>query len=250
MSCASDPALQGEVERLRALLRERDDLLAMAAHELRNPLHSLALQLRLARMMVEGGDALAPAACIAKAETMLERYAQQLSLLLDLARLGGQKYPLQLHRVDLARTLAVLVDTLRPEAEFRGVALQLRSPAALEMTTDAAAVEQIVGNLLLNAFKHSAANTVTVSLEAQGPEAARLVVADDGRGIAVEHQQRIFGKYEVGPPGARGDGSGLGLWIVRKLLSALGGSVALRSRPGEGSVFTLHLPAARGLQTP
>lgn len=244
MSPAPEPTLVDEVARLREALRERDDMLAMAAHELRNPLHSLALQLRLARMMAEGGNVLAPAACIAKAEGMLERYTEQLTLLLDLARLRADAYPLQLRCVDLARTLSVLVDNLGPEAEFRGAALRLRAPATLEVTTDAAAIEQIVSNLLLNAFKHAGARLVTVVLAAAGAHAVRITVADDGRGIAPADQQRIFGKFEVAREGMRGEGSGLGLWIVRKLLAALDGSIELASRPNQGSTFTLTLPTA------
>jgi len=241
---APPSASESEIMRLREALRERDDLLAMAAHELRNPLHGLSLQLRLARMAAEGGDAPGALQRVAKAEVMLSRYAERLSLLLDLARLNADAYPVTLQRVDLARTLRVLGETMAPEAEFRAVALHLQLPATLEAVTDAGIVEQIVGNLLLNAFKHAACRNVTLSLSADGAQAAHIVVSDDGRGIPPADQQRVFGKFEMGSDAGRGSGTGLGLWIVRKLLAALDGRLSLDSRPQAGSTFTLRLPTA------
>ena len=244
MMSAPPSASESEITRLREALRERDDLLAMAAHELRNPLHGLSLQLRLARMAAEGGDAPGALQRVAKAEVMLSRYAERLSLLLDLARLNADAYPVTLQRVDLARTLRVLGETMAPEAEFRGVALHLQLPATLEAVTDAGIVEQIVGNLLLNAFKHAACRNVTLSLSADGAQAAHIVVSDDGCGIPPADQQRVFGKFEMGRDAERGSGTGLGLWIVRKLLAALDGRLSLDSRPQAGSTFTLRLPTA------
>jgi signal transduction histidine kinase len=244
MMSAPPTAPESEITRLREALRERDDLLAMAAHELRNPLHGLSLQLRLARMAAEGGDAPGALQRVAKAEVMLSRYAERLSVLLDLARLNADAYPVSLQRVDLARTLRVLGETMAPEAEFRGVALHLHLPRTLEAVTDAGIVEQIVGNLLLNAFKHAACRNVTLSLQAEGPQAAQIVVSDDGRGIPPADQQRVFGKFAVGSDAERGSSTGLGLWIVRKLLAALDGRLSLDSRPQAGSTFTLRLPTA------
>ena len=67
-------------------------------------------------------------------------------------------------------------------------------------------------------------------------------MADDGCGISPEDQQRIFSKFVRGGASSAAAGSGLGLWIVRKLLAVLGGSISLRSRLGAGSVFTLRIP--------
>jgi two-component system, OmpR family, sensor kinase len=234
--------LHDEIERLRQALQERDDLLALAAHELRNPLHGLTLQLRLARMAAEGGDAPGSLGRVAKAEVMLERYVERLTMLLDLARLNDKAYPLQLRTVDLVRTLASLVDTLAAEAQYRHVEVALNAPSGCEATTDPAIVEQIVANLMLNAFKHAACRRVTLTLERADTDTVLISVADDGRGIAAEDQQRIFDKFAIAQDGVRGSGSGLGLWIVRKLLAVLGGSITLASRPQAGSVFTLRLP--------
>jgi signal transduction histidine kinase len=230
-----------ELADLRLQLQERDDLLALAAHELRNPLHGLSLQLRLVRKAAELADPGMIERHLGKAQQMLERYAERLTLLLDLTRLNEHAFPVDPQPVDLTRLLSVLIDMLTSEAQFHRVHVKLAAPHSLEVVTDARALEQIVGNLLLNAFKHAACSTVVVALRPAGCDEVEIDVVDDGCGIAPEDQARIFSKFARGHGGGTG-GSGLGLWIVRKLLAVLGGSILLRSREGAGSAFTLRIP--------
>jgi len=238
---AGSTPVEQELADLRRQLQERDDLLALAAHELRNPLHGLSLQLRLVRKAAELEDAGMMERHLDKAQHMLERYAERLTLLLDLTRLNEHAFPVDPQRVDLARLLSVLIDMLTSEAQFHRVHVKLCAPPSLEVVTDARALEQIVGNLLLNAFKHAACTTVTVAVRAAGGDEVEIDVADDGCGIAPQEQARIFSKFARGHSGGAG-GSGLGLWIVRKLLAVLGGSISLHSRRGAGSTFTLRIP--------
>lgn len=241
---------EAELRRLRQEIDERDDLVAMTTHELRNQLHTLTLQLQLARLAANAGDSVTTAERIAKAQASLGRYVERATLLLDLTRLNANAYPLQLREVDLSHTLRQIVDGLLTEAQSRGVGVTVSLPPACPALTDPSVLEHIVGNLLLNAFKHAACNTVAVSLQVQGAESAQITVADDGRGIAPDDQQHIFGKFGTARSSARGSGTGLGLWIVRKLLEALGGTIALASRPDAGSTFTLTLPLRRGSRPP
>lgn len=240
----TDPSrIAQELAHLREQVQERDDLLALAAHELRNPLHGLSLQLRLVRKASEISDPAMLGRHLDKAEQMLQRYAERLTLLLDLTRLNDHAFPVDPQRVDLSRLLSVLIDMLTSEAQFHRVHVRLAAPPALEVVTDARALEQIVGNLLLNAFKHAACTEVVVSArQVDGGDHVEIDVADDGRGISPEDQQRIFSKFTRGGASGATAGSGLGLWIVRKLLAVLGGSISLRSRLGAGSVFTLRIP--------
>ena len=235
----ADPA--DEAARLRQAIAERDDLLAMAAHELRNPLHALTLQLSLARTGAEAQGQAETAARIAKAQATLARYVDRVTVLLDLARLNANAYPLEPRPVDLSALLRGMADAMTHEAEYRGVRLELDVPPSCPARLDALIVEQILDNLLLNAFKHAACSTVTLRLRARG-EVAQIVVADDGRGIAAGDHARVFHKFGTASATPRGPGTGLGLWIVLKLIDVLGGSITLESAPGTGSVFTLTLP--------
>ncbi len=243
----TDALPDAEIERLRRELGERDDFVALATHEVRNQLHTLGLQLRLAQLALETKDLDTSAERIGKAQATLARYIERVTLMLDLTRLNADAYPLALRDVDVSETLRQIVEGLQSEAQFRAVALRTSLPPQCPALIDASALEHVVSNLLLNAFKHAAARNVTVSLLVlPGGERARIEVADDGQGIAEADRQRIFGKFERDAgSGARTGGSGLGLWIVRKLVAALGGTIGLASRPGAGSTFTIELPLRR-----
>ncbi|MBA3597304.1 MAG: HAMP domain-containing histidine kinase [Methylibium sp.] len=238
----ADESLEALAQRLSREVQERDDLLAMAAHELRNPLHALTLQLALARATAESGQPADTAQRIAKAQATLDRYADRVTVLLDLVRVHADAYPLKLQPVDLSALVRSIAEGLAPEAQFRGVAVEVTAPKRCDAVTDALVLEQVLDNLLLNAFKHAACSTVRLELRCLPDDSAELVVADDGRGIAPEDQERIFAKFGVARRSERGTGTGLGLWIVRKLVEVLGGSIAVRSQPQAGCEFTLRIP--------
>jgi two-component system capsular synthesis sensor histidine kinase RcsC len=232
-----------ELYRLRRELAERDDLLALATHELRNQLHTLSLQLKLARIAADASDGANTSERLAKAQDTLARYIARLTLLLELTRVNADAQRLQAHEVDLSALLRQTVDTLQADAQYHGVTLTLSAPPRCPAHTDAAALEHVLSNLMLNAFKHAACRHVTVTLGCDG-ERARIAVEDDGCGIAASDQQRLFGKFER--DGKRSGGTGLGLWICAKLAAALGGRIDLRSATGGGSTFTLEIPLRRG----
>ena len=237
---------QGDADELARLKHEsalRDDLLALAAHELRNPLHALSLHLALARATSLAGNAAEAAERIRRAEFTLKRYSERVTVLMELLASPGAIYPLALQQVDVAQLLAALLDSLEQDARSRSIAVQLlvEPGSATQWRVDPVALEQVVDNLLLNAFKHSAATTVRLRLI--GDEAGFTVqVEDNGRGIASEDQKVIFGKFAVATQSHRGAGTGLGLWIVTRLVQAMGGRLDLVSAPGEGSVFKVRIP--------
>jgi signal transduction histidine kinase len=102
-------------------------------------------------------------------------------------------------------------------------------------------LDQIVSNLVENAIRYGAGRPIDVVVE--GDEAsARLVVADRGIGIAPDDQRRIFERFERAVSPHQGGGLGLGLWIVRQIVEALGGTIGVASRPSAGATFTVVLP--------
>lgn len=236
-----EPAETGQAERLRQLLDEQNDVLALVEHELRNPLHAMSMQLALAQRIAETQGQPEIAARVGKAQATLVGYLERLTVMLQLVRLRSGAYPLRLQAVDLSVLLHAVLASQTANAEFRQVRLEPDLPASCMVHSDPLVIEQLVENLVLNAIKHSGCSRVRLALR-RASDAVQIEVLDDGHGIAAEDQERVFGKFGVAAHTPRGSGTGLGLWIVRKLAAALGGDIALQSRPGQGCVFTVNFP--------
>ena len=232
-----------ELESLKREIALRDDVLSLAAHELRNPLHALSLHLALARSIAQGGNASEAAERIRRAELTLKRYSERVTVLMALLASPGATYPLSRRRIDVPALVATLVDSLEQEARSRAIAVSVVCDAGFGAmrVVDPVAFEQVVDNLLLNTFKHSGASAVTIRLTS-GKGSWRVQVEDNGSGIALADQRTIFEKFAVATHSARGAGTGLGLWIVTRLVQAMGGEISVASAPGSGCAFTVRIP--------
>jgi two-component system OmpR family sensor kinase len=240
-----------ELERLKREIALRDDILSLAAHELRNPLHALSLHLALARATAQAGNAGEAADRIRRAELTLKRYSERVTVLMELLASPAATYPLARRLIDVRALVETLVDSLEQEARTRGIVVSVDCDEASfgpMRAVDPVAFEQVVDNLLLNAFKHSGASAVTIRL-ARGERTWEVQVEDNGGGIAVEDQRMIFEKFAVATHSSRGAGTGLGLWIVTRLVHAMGGAITLASTPGNGCVFTVQIPEGDDMST-
>lgn len=167
--------------------------------------------------------------------------------ILDLARLEREGDVLNRAETDLGELVRETVETLRPQAEAKGIVLS--GPGEDETCrtrVDAQLVSQAVSNLVANAIRHSGSEDVAVSLRASGDE-ARIVVEDHGVGIPAEHAGRVFERFHRVDPAraAETGGAGLGLAIVRQVARLHGGDVTLAPAVPSGCVFTLSIPLAR-----
>ncbi len=245
---------QAERERLlgelQAALHARDDFLMVASHELRTPLTSLQLTassvLRQLARSAEGQPI--PLAVVDErmrtVKRQLDRLEQLVSALLDVSRIGAGQLSLQLERVDLVEVATEVLTRLRDEAARQNVALRLQAPDALVGSWDRSRLDQILTNLVTNAIKYGQGKPVDVVVAA-APEIAELRVVDRGIGVAVEQQERIFGKFERAASQRNYGGLGLGLWIARELVELMRGQVRVESVPGEGATFIVSLPRER-----
>jgi signal transduction histidine kinase len=195
--------------------RARENFVAVASHELRQPIHVLNLQLALLRGEKGGG----------KREDAIERQLGQMRRLvddlLDVARVGAGTLSLQHSDVNLSSIASEVVSQLTPEAQRRNITLTLDAPPSLPCFTDRTRVEQILTNLVSNALKYGANRPVTVQLIENGASAV-LNVSDRGPGVPVDERARIFERFRRRPEHeSLPDGSGLGLWIVREIAHAM-----------------------------
>lgn len=217
---------------------------ADASHELRNPLAIIQTNtdLALADPSVEG-EALRRARRIGRAS---DRMAKLVDDMLALARLEAPR--LKREPVDIGALIAEAGDEFLPQAGGRNLSLEWAAPESVVVRADRAALKRALANLLDNAVRLAPEGTRVRVAGGREDGWAWLAVADEGAGIAPEHQERIFNRfYRIDKARSReGGGSGLGLAIVRDVVAAEGGEVHVHSRPGAGSAFVIWLPVARG----
>jgi signal transduction histidine kinase len=160
--------------------------------------------------------------------------------LLDVSRLEG---PADLDAVedDLGVIVDAIVGRVREAAELVGCPIEVSREGSLWGRWDRPQVETIIDNLFSNAIKYGAGRPVAVRL-AGAPHEVRIEVEDRGSGIAREEVGRVFERFFRGAAPSHPGGLGVGLWIVKKLVDAHGGTVTCESTPGAGSTFRVTLP--------
>ena len=225
-------------------VRARDEFLSVAAHELRTPLTSLRLHLQLLQRQV-GVAQPALSAELAPRTQVLERQLSRLgslvNTLLDVSRLAAGKLSLEPRELDLALMVRQMADAFAEEFSRAGSALTVHVDGPLLGSWDPLRVEQVLVNLLSNAAKYGAGRPVEVSLAGEGHTAV-LAVKDHGIGISEDGMARLFGKFERAVSERHYGGLGLGLYITRQIVEAMGGTITVRSAQGQGSTFILRLP--------
>ncbi|MBD0319149.1 MAG: GAF domain-containing protein, partial [Gemmatimonadetes bacterium] len=229
--------------RAQAATRARDEMLAVVAHDLRNPLGTVSLGVGfLLEKAEEDSSRAGDRKHLRIVQRSAERMDQLIQDLLEVSRVEGGKLALEPHDVDPAHLLAEAASMLRPLAESRGIRLDLSIPATLpRVRADGARVIQVISNLVGNALKFTPeGGTVTLSCEAPDGE-LRISVADTGAGIAPEQLSHIFGRFWQADHADR-RGLGLGLAIARGIVEGHGGEIWVESEVGRGSVFRFTLP--------
>jgi signal transduction histidine kinase len=230
-------------DELRRAVEARDQFLSVAAHELRTPLTALQLQVQMLSRVVAREETLARVMVqerVARVERQLGRVVELVETLLDVTRLQAARLDLRHEEVDLAAVTQEVTERARPAAQAVGSSLRAETEA-LAGRYDRSRVDQILTNLLSNAVKYGGGKPILVTLARSG-EQVSLTVADEGMGIAVADQARIFQRFERAVAGHRVAGLGLGLWISRQLADAMGGTLTVESDVGRGARFTLLLP--------
>jgi PAS domain S-box-containing protein len=223
----------------------RDEFLSVASHELKTPLTPLRLKLHTTRraLRVSNGalDRETLLAHLDAAEHQVVRLSRLIDSLLDVSRIGAGRLELDWEDVDLARVVHEVVGRFEPQAAHVRSPLIVQAPRPLIGRWDPLRLEQVVTNLLSNALKYGAGKPVELVVTSNGDHAV-LLVQDHGIGIDSGDLSRIFGRFERAVSERHYGGLGLGLYITRTLVEALGGTIEVRSSPGEGSTFIVMLP--------
>src|SRR6187402_1810382 len=253
-------AIEEKAEQLAVSSRYKSEFLANMSHELRTPLNSLLI---LARLLSDNKEGKLSDKQVEYAKTIQAAGTDLLNLInevLDLSKVEAGKIEIYASDVRIDEVTEYLERTFRPMAQQKNVAFQLTADRASIDTfrTDGQRLQQVLRNLLSNAFKFTDTGTVSVRIGLPEPgivlrsDVLRAVpenviafsVTDTGIGIPADKQQLIFEAFQQadGTTSRKYGGTGLGLSISRELSRLLGGEIHVKSQPGKGSTFTLYLP--------
>ncbi len=222
----------------RALARSREEVVAVVAHDLRTPLqilHLSAMVLQQQAAQVQQPVITRMIKAIGSMTSMAESLLSSSALL---APSGAR------NQVVSAQTLCLdALSMMAPIADRAGIALELSAVADAAVSVDYARMLRVLGNVIGNAIKYSAAGTTVLLGASRMDDELLVTVSDQGKGMTPAELERAFDSGWQGVEGmVRGDGAGLGLAIVRTLVEEHGGRVEIASRPGLGTSFTVYLP--------
>ena len=239
--------LQERADELQRASRYKSEFLANMSHELRTPLNS---SLILAKLLSENKEGNLSPEQLKFAQTIYSAGNDLLNLIndiLDLSKVEAGRLELQPQFVSVQRMTEALQRTFTPLAGEKRLAfeVQVAPEAPTSMVTDNQRLEQILKNLLSNAIKFTESGGVTLAVEARPGDRVAFSVKDTGIGIPEGQHDIIFEAFRQadGTINRRYGGTGLGLSISRELARLLGGTIEVESAAGQGSTFTLTLPA-------
>jgi signal transduction histidine kinase len=224
----------------------KTDFLAMLSHDLRTPLNAIIGYTDLLQMGIPEPMPEADHVNLQRVRTSATHLLYLIEELLAYARLDGHREEVRLQDVDAQDIARETFTITEPLVRERKLAFQLDLPdAPVPLRTDPDKLRQVLLNLVSNAVKFTHYGSIRVAVQANGADEVRFIVQDTGVGIAPEHQARVFEPFwQVDPSQrSRAHGIGLGLSVVRRLVELLGGTITLQSVLGDGSTFTVILPA-------
>ncbi len=241
-------AVQLKARELEQASQYKSDFLANMSHELRTPLNSLLI---LSKLLADNPNGALSDEQVKYARTIQSSGNDLLTLIndiLDLSKIEAGHIQIQPEPMPLQRLANDIRQLFKPVADERklGFEIEIAADCPYEIETDRQRLEQVLKNLLANAFKFTERGSVRLAIAPAGADRLAFAVTDTGIGISAEQQESIFEAFRQadGTISRRYGGTGLGLSISRELARLLGGAITLQSREGEGSTFTITVPVA------
>jgi signal transduction histidine kinase/PAS domain-containing protein len=227
----------------QAAIRHREEFLSIAAHELRTPLATLQLTTQSILLVLDRPpldlDFLRTRAQAGERQAI--RLSRLINDLLDVSSIKAGQMRIHREKMDLVAAVQAALSRLQHELSRKGVDVAVHATEPVLGRWDPDRIEQVIINLLNNAVKYGERRPVRITVRDAGKDGV-LQVEDQGIGIGTEMRGRLFHAFERGMPAAHSGGLGLGLYITAQIVRAHGGTISVRSSPGQGSTFTVELP--------
>jgi len=237
--------LRASNAQLQRLDEAKDEFISMASHQLRTPLTSIKGYIS---MLVEGDvGKVSPQQKHLLDEAFLssERMVRLIGDFLNVSRLQTGKFIIDKHPINLAKVVAQELESLLPNAAARGQKFTYKEPKNFpELNLDESKFRQVIMNFADNAIYYSKDNsTIKVSLSVEGKE-VMFTVKDTGIGVPIKEQDQLFGKFfrATNARKQRPDGTGVGLFLAKKVIDAHDGKTIFESKEGKGSTFGFRIP--------
>jgi signal transduction histidine kinase len=239
-----------DIEDYKMATCQRDELISTCAHELKNSITGLKLQVQVLSRQGEASKSQEPQSVrlvkfLQTCDRQLERLVVLINDMSDFALIGAGKFQIKLQEIDMVPIVADLVERMKSWGRDAPLPIELVSPPTLYGKVDPLRIEQVLMNLLNNAWKYGEGKPIQVIL-AQEDLWFSITVSDQGGGINLADQQRIFEAYERGSQAASSPiiGLGMGLYITRAIVKALGGSIQVHCQVQGGTQFVVKIPFA------
>jgi signal transduction histidine kinase len=235
-------------EQLQRLDEAKDEFVSMASHQLRTPLTSVKGYLSMVLEGDAGKITDAQNHLLSEAFTSSERMVHLINDFLNVSRLQTGKFMVDRRPIDLAKITAQEVDSLKTTAKVRNLKLAYRKPSHFPtLYIDEGKIRQVIMNFIDNAIYYSSEfSTITISLEADGGQVT-LKVHNEGMGVPEAERTHLFTKFfrATNARKQRPDGTGVGLYLSKMVVTAHGGRMLFESAPNEGTTFGFHLPVKK-----
>lgn len=229
----------------RIAIQSRDEFLSIASHELKTPLTPLKLQLQILARQFRSGDSNVPVEKMLKimdnSDRQLNRLSRLIEDLLDVSRITAGKLRLDMQTKDLNLIIEEVMTQYGHQLQDSLPHIEIEAEKNVVCLVDQMRIEQVIINLLTNAVKYAPGKPIKVTLM-KGHNVAKICIRDQGPGIAEEHQERIFKRFERVKATDNIGGLGLGLYISHQIIEAHQGKIYVESKEGSGSNFVIELP--------
>lgn len=234
------------LKELKEAVNARDEFLSICSHELRTPLTSMMLQFQLAKKLIERGDhsVYSEEVVNRRVDVMnrqLDRMSRMIDDMLDVSRIAAGKLICEFEPLDLSDTVLETIERFQQQLDILGITLKLNFKQDIHVMADRNRLHQLVANLLSNAIKYGNEKPISMTIEKQ-IDSVRLIVSDQGDGIAPENLDRIFHRFERAVESTTISGLGLGLYISRQIVLHHDGKIWAESQLGKGTSFIVELP--------